>query len=293
MRKQSGTGAVDRTMELIQMLYQGKGLRAEDIAESFGVDIRTAYRDLNRLGNILEDAGAGQKRLAAHLKGQCTVHDLVNVLSKTGTGQLFPVTEKMKITQLLLDNKSDSCIVKNVNYEESPLLKYNFTCLHDLIKIHHFCSFQYKGSIRCVAPYKLVNSKGIWYLAATESGILKSFHLGKIQSLQTIPDEFSPDTEVLKRIKLEESIWFNEEKTEVLIHVFGDACQYFKRRNLFPEQEIVKEMDSGELLITCRVASKKQLFPLVRYWLPNIKIHAPVDWQQDLVKQLVSYVSGC
>ena len=58
-------------MELIQMLYQGKGLRAEDIAQSFGVDIRTAYRDLNRLGNIIEDADDGQKKLAAHLKGQC------------------------------------------------------------------------------------------------------------------------------------------------------------------------------------------------------------------------------
>ncbi|MBE9980180.1 HTH domain-containing protein [Citrobacter freundii] len=154
-------------MELIQMLYQGKGLRAEDIAQSFGVDIRTAYRDLNRLGNIIEDADDGQKKLAAHLKGQCSVHDLVNVLSKTGTGQLFPVIEKIKLTQLLFDNKSDSCIIKNVNYEESPLLKYNFTCLHDLIKAHQFCSFQYKGSIRCVAPYRLINSKGIWVMTPT------------------------------------------------------------------------------------------------------------------------------
>ena len=110
MGKQGGTGAVDRTMELIQMLYQGKGLRAEDIAESFGVDIRTAYRDLNRLGNILEDAGDGQKRLAAHLKGQCTVHDLVNVLGKTGTGQLFPVTEKMKILREYREARYESLL---------------------------------------------------------------------------------------------------------------------------------------------------------------------------------------
>ena len=292
MGKQGGIGAVDRTMELLQLLYQGNSICVEDIAESFGVDIRTAYRDLNRLGGILEDAGEGQKKLATHLKGQCSVNDLVNVLNKTGSGKLFPITEKMKITQLLLDKRNNSCIVRNMNYEESPLVNHNFTCLNDLIDSHYICSFQYKGSIRCVAPHKLVNNKGIWYLAATESGVLKSFHLGKIQSLQNLHEKFTLDMDIVNKINAEEGIWFSDDKIEILIHISGDACQYFKRRKLFPEQEIVKEMDSGELLITCRVVSQKQLFPLVRYWLPNIRIHAPADWQQELIKQFIGYVSG-
>lgn len=46
----------------------------------------------------------------------------------------------------------------------------------------------------------------------------------------------------------------------------------------------------GGVLLSSRITHKTQLLPLVRYWLPNIKIVNPEDLQQELESQLKNYL---
>ena len=62
---------------------------------------------------------------------------------------------------------------------------YNiFEKLSIAILSHHKISFEYKGRIRILEPYKIIHKQGIWYLLATELKKLKYFTLHHIQNLE-------------------------------------------------------------------------------------------------------------
>ncbi|MCP5775798.1 WYL domain-containing protein, partial [Klebsiella pneumoniae] len=68
----------------------------------------------------------------------------------------------------------------------------------------------------------------------------------------------------------EDSIWFGQQKQQVLIKVQPEVAVFFKERRLFPEQQIEQEAETGELVISCQIRHEMQLLPLVRYWLPYV-----------------------
>src|SRR5690606_39110549 len=47
-----------------------------------------------------------------------------------------------------------------------------------------------------VAPYRLVNNKGIWYLAAVDGGKLKTFAFTRIDHLSPTDISFEPDPRI-------------------------------------------------------------------------------------------------
>lgn len=93
------------------------------------------------------------------------------------------------------------------------------------------------------------------------------------------------------RLDAEDGIWLNEQKTEVVLKVSRDAAGYFLRRKLVPAQEIVRHLEDGSLLVSSRVAHPNQILPIVRYWVPNVRIVSPEGWQKDLKRELATYVS--
>jgi len=42
-----------------------------------------------------------------------------------------------------------------------------------------------------------------------------------------------------------------------------------------PNQVIEKELDDGDLLMSCKVATEKQIIPLIKYWMPNLEVISP------------------
>lgn len=65
---------------------------------------------------------------------------------------------------------------------------------------------------------------------------------------------------------------------------------YFLRRNVLPHQELVEELDDGQLLLRCQVNHPNQLLPIIRYWIPHVRILEPVWLQQQLHDELTDYL---
>ncbi len=140
-------------------------------------------------------------------------------------------------------------------------------------------------------PYKMIHHHGTWYLAATEQGKLKTYRLSNIRDLIILHDHiFEHNSEIIQLLDTEDSIWFGSEKTEVILTVSPDVAIYFLQRILFPEQKIIKKLDDGALLISCRINHFQQLLPLVRYWIPHIKIVNPEPLQGRLEYELKKYL---
>lgn len=141
-----------------------------------------------------------------------------------------------------------------------------------------------------LAPFKLMNHKGIWYLAARDGEKLKTFAFTRIEIVNLLDTRFSPDSTVDQKLMEEEGIWFGEERREIVLKVSSDVAAYFKRRKLIANQVIEKELEDGGLIVSAKVGHANQVLPIVRYWIPHIRIISPEGLQGELDTGLASYL---
>lgn len=66
------------------------------------------------------------------------------------------------------------------------------------------------------------------------------------------------------------------------------VAHYFTRRNLFPNQEIIRRLENGELLISCKNIHEREIIPLVQYWIPYLTIISPSELQEKNGKNLAA-----
>ncbi len=90
----------------------------------------------------------------------------------------------------------------------------------------------------------------------------------------------------------EDGIWLNAKKIEVVLKVSSAVASYFQRRSLIAHQVIEKELEDGGLIVSCRVAHPNQILPIVRYWLPSVRIINPEIMQTTLEAELKAYLAA-
>ena len=69
-------------------------------------------------------------------------------------------------------------------------------------------------------------------------------------------------------------------------------ADYFKRRQLIPNQQIERELPGGDILVSATVAQADEVLPIVRYWIPHVRIQEPVEFQQQLDASLAGYLAA-
>jgi len=83
-----------------------------------------------------------------------------------------------------------------------------------------------------------------------------------------------------------------EEKREIVLKVAKEVARYFKRRKLIANQVIEKELEDGGLIVSAKVGHPNQVLPIVRYWIPHIRVISPEGLQADLERELTRYVQS-
>uniref|UniRef100_UPI0013A639CD WYL domain-containing protein n=1 Tax=Acinetobacter sp. WCHAc060042 TaxID=2213016 RepID=UPI0013A639CD len=101
---------------------------------------------------------------------------------------------------------------------------------------------------------------------------------------------FKPNLDILKQLEDEDGIWFGQEKSEVILKVHADVVLHFMQRQLLPEQELVKTLEDGGILVSSKISHTMQLLPLVRYWIPHVEIVSPEHLQDELEVGLKGYL---
>lgn len=278
-----------RIAEILLKLNLGEALSRQALADEFKVSERTIYRDLNRLGGIIDKSADGRYQIAPAYRGKLTTKDLESFARLTGTDQLFPNASQRFLVALLDTLAHSSYLIKGQQYEEPKPADQQFIQLDEAIQQQRICQLSYAGKPRTVMPYRLVNSTGIWYLAATENQQLKAFTFNRISQLRTGPDTFTPDTEIQTEIENNEGIWYSRDKTEVLLTVSPQMAYYFLRRKLLPQQETVQQLENGGLIISSQISHANQILPLIRYWIPHVRIISPAELQLSLENEVKQY----
>lgn len=285
-----------RLSELLRRLNEGQKLDPHALAQEFGVNLRTIQRDLNeRLAFLGLDKHNGHYKISGPRLGLLTQQDIERFASVAGLQGLHPRLGS-ELLKDLLDSRLQSLQIHGHHYEDLSGREDCFSQLKRAIEQHCAVSFRYQKPegeklVESVQPYKLVNHSGIWYLAASDAGAIKSYTFTKISGLLVQDSRFEPDPAVVARLAQEDSIWLNFRKTEVVLKIGSAVADYFRRRKLVDGQKIEKELADGGLLVSCLIAHPNQILPTVRYWLPNVRIISPEGLQGELEQQLRAYLS--
>ena len=126
-------------------------------------------------------------------------------------------------------------------------------------------------------------------MAGVHNNILKAYKVGLLVNLVRV-ELFKPDNTVIEQLKNEESIWFSLHKREVILTVDKKAAAHFKRRQLVPSQHIIKELEDGSLIVSSYISHDLQILPIVRYWIPHVRVLSPDSLREACLESLTAYL---
>lgn len=289
---------VYRLSMMLVKLNQGEKLDPQALADEFGVNLRTVQRDLNeRFAYLPLQKTNGCYHLDPTFLDKLSTRDIERFAGLAGVRGLFPSLSDEFLRDIFDTRIQSALLIKGHNYENLAGKEQAFLELERAIIARCHVEFDYIKSdgakhYASVAPLKLMNHKGIWYLAARDGDKLKTFSFAKIESLRLLDTHFAPDPDIDKMLAEEDGIWLGEEKKEIVLKIAREVASYFKRRKLIANQVLEKELEDGGLIVSAKVGHLNQVLPIVRYWIPHIRIISPEGLQGELERELTGYVNG-
>ena len=285
----------DRLANILTMLNIGSHLGSKELAEKFGVNNRTIIRDFDRLGSYLplqQDEVTKKYYLEQSYLGKISHKDIRNFAQLSGISDLYPNLDISFLRELLDSRANQVYSAKGHSFEDATQFIDIFKKLTHAILEHKQIGFLYKGESRVVQPYRLINHHGSWYLAAVRKDQLRTYRISHIQLMHAMHEypQFIPDQNIVKLVEDDDSIWFGQDKQEIILSIDSLVSFYFKQRSILPEQQIVKELNDGGLLVSSKINHDMQLLPLIRFWIPHVAIISPAHLQNELEVGLKEYL---
>jgi len=287
---------VYRLVQMLIKLNSGEKLDPQALADEFGVNLRTIQRDLNvRFAYLGLVKLNGRYQLDPIFLGKLSTKDIERFAALSGIRGLYPSLTDEFLRDIFDVQMQSALLVKGHNYETMVGREQLFRDIEKAIVGRQTISFFYdkpEGEKRYggVCPYRLINNKGIWYVAALDGDKLKSFSLSKLNHLRVSEDNFDWDTRIDEQLVAEDGVWLSMEKVEIVLTVGKEVASYFKRRKLIANQIIEKELEDGGLIVSTKVGHANQVLPVVRYWIPHVRIISPVSLQHEIENGLVKYL---
>lgn len=283
----------NRLADILTRLNSGYRLEPTQLAKEYATHPRTIKRDFDRFEacNIPLQKEGKYYFLDPKYLGQLTFRDIQTFSQISGIHHLYPKLDVAFVRELLDSRVYDA---KGFSVENASQFKNLFRLFSEAILNCRQVAFTYKGEVRIVEPYKLLHHHGSWYLAAVRKNELRAYRLSRIDLSEHRHElvSFKPDPDIEEQLEREESIWFGQEKLEVILAIHTDVAFHFKQRQLLPEQQLIKQLDNGGLLLSSRITHITQILPLVRYWIPHLKIVSPEEMQEEVEKGLKGYLTS-
>ena len=287
----------DRLANILTKLNMGYQLSIKELAFEFGVSTRTISRDFDRLNTylpLLQDNENKKFYLDSNYLGKIAPKDIRNFAQLSGISHLYPSLDMSFLRELLDSRAHQIYSAKGYSFEDASQFKELFKVLGKAIQEQRQIGFLYKGESRLVQPYRLIHHHGSWYLAAVRKDQLRTYRISHIQLMHATHEypQFIPDQDIVKVVEDDDSIWFGQDKQEIILSIDSQVAFYFKQRSILPEQQIVRELGDGGLLVSSKINHDMQLLPLIRFWIPHLKIVNPGRLQNEMEKGLKEYISS-
>jgi predicted DNA-binding transcriptional regulator YafY len=289
---------------ILSRLNDGEALSVTALAKEFNVSDRTIQRDFNeRLISfpIYQDKKKWKMQEGYRLEKSVSVEDAVvlDIIQKLteGAGQRFFT----KANRLLSKIKNDSLnpIYAKLDMEDIGDKLHEVQTLEKAIKeqrqIKCFYSFENYSKELLLKPLKIVNYEGFWYLVALDgrNDILKKYYLKNITTIKQQEEVFEHKSKLDDLLDNSISIWFdhNVEPYQVSLNISKDIAKYLQRKPISKTQKIEALYKDGSMDISVKITNDMEIIPLVKYWIPYIKVLEPKSIIEQIENDLKQYQS--
>ena len=296
-----------RLGQILRIFMEKEQVASSWLADYFRTTPRTIQRDLLLLkesGFPLHEEKKGTYRLSRDLVKNLEVFDdtelALMVAMKNIVGQLGQPFQKAAddVLDRLYDNVASMPVFVKID-DAIPMDTSFINRMVKAIREKRQVGFQYGGNKGAHAvqmdPYRVVYYIGFWYLIGNEpaTGILKRYALDRIRDLKLLKSGFKSIPEDLDSVlKGSANIWFSgEPNLEVKVLIDNKVSHYFKRRKMFPTQEIKEEKPDGSLLVTFRVGHYEAIRDILKSWIPHITILSPEAFRKNLLAEVKDWVT--
>ena len=305
-REKKAHSKLIRVAQILRFFMVKEKILSSWLAKEFRTTPRTIQRDLALLkeaGFPLHEIQKGVYRLSKDLIKNLEVFDdtelalmvaLKNIVSQLGT-------PFQKAANTVLDRIYE-CVTSLpvfVKIDEAiPLDTSFFNRMVKAIREKKQVRFHYSGLKSShpveLEPYRVVYFEGFWYLIGNEpsTGILKRYALDKIKDFRLLNSCFkSVPRDLDDTLQKSANIWFAEKMNlEITVLVDAKVGNYFKRRRMFPTQEIKEEKKDGSLVISFKVGHYEAIRDILKSWIPHITVLEPKTIRQNLLSEVKDWV---
>lgn len=146
-----------------------------------------------------------------------------------------------------------------------------------------------------IEPYRICFFGGFWYLVGKDlyDQQFKRYALDKIKDFKPLSKYFRcVPAQVDRMLKDSSNIWFSSERNiDVIIEINEICAGYFKRRKMYPYQEIRAERADGTIIVSFKVGNLEEIMNTLKVWLPYIKILQPEELKNIVLKDMKAWIS--
>ncbi|GAA0805064.1 helix-turn-helix transcriptional regulator [Psychrobacter piscatorii] len=289
-----------RLSDIIVRLNAGERLNIFELADTYKVSIRTLKRDFQDRLTLLElyEEGPQFYRLHPSNIGYLDIEDIQRFASFASVQDLLPKMDR----QFFQEKLNQSVFVKGFAYENISERTEDFRTINQAINSFQYIEFDYRKVIDHAAnnnskhyllePYSLLNKNGIWYVVGRCHGQTRTFCFTQISNLQVNTETFECCEDVKTEIMATDSLFFGNQISEIIVQVDAKVAGYFERRDLLPNQESIRRLDNGDLLLVCKNIHPREVIPIVQYWIPHIRVISPSAIKKDLEATISKYLMG-
>ena len=121
----------------------------------------------------------------------------------------------------------------------------------------------------------------------------KRYALDKIKEFKPLNKNFRcVPPQIDRMLKESGNIWFSSERNiEVVVEVDKSCAHYFRRRKVFPHQEIKEERADGSIIVLFKVGSLDEIKNTIKVWLPYIRIIQPEELKNIFLEDMKAWIS--
>ncbi|UFH58487.1 helix-turn-helix transcriptional regulator [Sulfurovum mangrovi] len=288
---------------ILERLKNGETLSISELAKEWQTTTKTVQRDFDKLkeGNygIIRAYDGKKYTLSTQYntsKDANSTISMLDSLSKDIGGEFYT---KAQVSLRRLQKYIQSPFYTRIDVEDISEKMDLIEALEKAISDKYTVTFKYKRwhvpdqikTYKDVHPYKIVIFDGFWYLLCKYKEHFIKFYLKEITDLNISDKQFSQDHSLLERMEKAVNIWFNpkEKPFEVILLLQQNAAIYFIRKPI--KGQYLKKNSDGTYELTISITDKRELFEILKKWLPQIKVIEPYHLQEEFEIMLKSYIN--
>jgi predicted DNA-binding transcriptional regulator YafY len=303
----------ERLLKMISFLTQKQGLSAEQIAESFEVSVRTIYRDISSLSDIVPVYyDNGYRLLSAPTFPTTLFTPRELMLIKLGVGisalntstpfyrDIAKALDKIDQTMPIFKLREDEVLGEKIAVKVDMYANYagkaaSFNVLETAvrkrlrIRVRYFSLSGGKVETREIDPYSLLFRRHAWYLIGFchLRGQLRTFRVERIRSLSLTGEHFirPADFSLEEHLKNAWEIYTSGEVVEVKVLFDSRLAPLLLEGRRHPSQRIERLAD-GRVVFSAKVAGTEEIKHWVLRFGAQAEVLEPLSLRQEMAQEI-------